>query len=72
MLGLLLELQVVKKQLNIYKEPDSKYFIKTPELSAPLIDCVLYQYPDMSGARTDKQSSLPTEAQSPKYSNIFK
>ena len=72
MLGLLLELQVVKKQFNIYKEPDSKYFIKPPELLAPLIDCVLYQYPDMSGARIEKRSPVPTEARSPKYLNIFK
>ena len=31
MLALLLELQVVKKQCNIYKEPISKWFIETPD-----------------------------------------
>ena len=31
MLGLLLELQVVKKPCNIYKEPISKQFIETPD-----------------------------------------
>ena len=57
MVGLLLELQVVKKQFNIYKET---------EFSAPQVDCVLYQFPDMSSARTEKRSPEPTEARSPK------
>ena len=32
------------------------YSLQKPqtELSTPQIDCILYQYPDMSGARTEK------------------
>ena len=61
--GLLLQLQVVKKQFNIYKEPNSKKFTETPDRTyLPQIDLVLYQYPDMAGARKEKRSPEPIAA----------